>query len=266
MSFSISLSNELNAISTIAQRDIIKFFRDKIRLIFSIVFPIIFVGIIGGMLHQNIGNKLGYNFQKFVFFGVIVQTLFQSTVSGLVSLIRDREHDFTQEMFVAPISRFSIILGKIVGSGTISLLSVLGIIVFGLIDGVPLSWNDIFLFAPIALISCLLGGAFGLLILGNISNPETANFLFPFVIFPQMFVAGVLSPIKNSGIFLSIISHIAPLTYLIDFSRGLLYWGQSDYNKLVLYHPLFNLGIICAMFFVFVIIGTLAFARNEKNK
>lgn len=257
---------EINAALTIAQRDLIKFFRDRTRFAFLLFFPVIFIGIIGGMFKQNLGGNLAYDYQLFVFIGIIVQSLFSTSVNGLVSLVRDRESDFTQELFVAPISRVTIIMGKIIGSGVISIISILGIVVYGLILGLPVGFADIVALLPVFVIATLLGGAFGMLIIGNISNQQTVNMIFPFIMFPQMFVAGVITPVNHSGPILTVISHIAPLTYIVDFAHGALAVVRPEYKNLVIYSPLTNLIIITAMFIVFVAVGTFAFARTERNK
>jgi len=98
---------EVYAILTIAYRDVLKFLRDVPRLASTFVFPFIFIGIVGGSFQQNLGETLGFNFLVFTFTGVFAQTLFQSSAMGVVSLIDDRENDFSQEMFVSPISRYS---------------------------------------------------------------------------------------------------------------------------------------------------------------
>lgn len=260
------LKKEINAAITIAYRDIIKFFRDRTRLVFVMIFPVIFIGIIGGMFQQNLGQNIKYNYQYYVFIGIIVQSLFSTSVNGLVSLVRDREEDFTQEMFVAPISRFTIIMGKIIGSGVISILSILGIVIYGLILGLPITLSDVILLSPVFLVSVLLGGAFGLLIIGNVSSQQTVNLIFPFVMFPQMFVSGVITPINHSGIILTVLSHIAPLTYLVDLSHGVMATYREEYSGLIIYSPATNFMIISGLFIAFVLIGTFAFARKEKTK
>lgn len=258
--------NEINAIITIALRDVIRFFRDRTRLIFLLIFPLIFIGIIGGMLGQNIAGGLGFNYLQFVFIGVIIQTLFQTTVGGLVNIVRDRENDFTQEMFVAPISRFSIIMGKILGASFISVFSIIGIIIYGFIAGIHLTGTDFLLLLPVGVAACLVGGAFGLLMLGNMKSQESANMIFPFIMFPQMFVAGVISPVNHSGWFLTIISHIAPLTYIVDFAHGMMHYTHPEYKLVSLYSPLIDIIVMSCMFLVFVSAGTYAFVRNERNK
>lgn len=260
------MKKELNAIATIAARDFTKFARDRARILATFMFPIIFIGILGGSLQSNLGKSVTYNFLTFVFIGVIGQTLFQSTASGIISLIRDRENDFSQEMFVSPISRFSIIIGKIVGESSVSLAQVVGTIIFAFIIRVPIQFNHLLLIIPATLVVCMLGGAFGLLVLSNLNNQMAANQIFPFVIFPQIFLSGVFSPIKELPPLLFFLSRMTPMTYGVDFIRGIYYWGTPEYSKIVLHNPLINLLIIALIFTIFLSIGTFLFIRNERNR
>lgn len=211
---------EINAILTIAYRDVAKFLRDRTRLVASLIFPIIFVAILGGSLQANIGLSAGYDFLVFTFTGVFAQTLFLSSTQGVISLIEDRESDFSQEIFVAPISRYSIVLGKILGESLVALVQGAVVILFGLLIGVPLTFVQVLGLIPVALVVCLLGGAFGVLILGNISSQRAANQIFPFVVFPQFFLAGVFSPIKVLPLYLDILSRISPMRHAVDLARG----------------------------------------------
>ena len=185
---------ELNAVLTIAYRDVAKFTRDRTRLVASLIFPVIFVAVLGGSLQANIGNSAGYNFLVFTFTGVFAQTLFLSATQGVISLVEDRENDFSQEIFVSPISRYSIILGKIVGESIVALVQGVVVVLFGLVIGVPLSLAQIAGLLPVAVAACLLGGAFGVFVLGNINSQRAANQIFPFIIFPQFFSRRRLLP------------------------------------------------------------------------
>jgi len=262
----MQIVKEINAIATLAYRDVTKLLRDRLRLIVSFIFPIIFIGVLGTSLQENLGSNAGFNLLTFTFTGVLAQTLFQSTASGIISLIEDRENDFSQEMFVSPISRYSIIIGKIIGESIVSMIQAIGVIAFGLILGIPLSIGLIITFIPIAFILTFLGGAFGIFILGNLSSQRFANQIFPFVIFPQIFLAGVFAPMKTLPIYLLIPSRIIPLTYAVDLLRGLYYSGKEEYELIVLHHPLINLAVIAGMFIFYLLIGTYLFVRNERNR
>lgn len=257
---------DINAVLTIATRDFTKLLRDKTRLIGGLIFPFVFMGILAPSLHAGFGEAIGYNFIAFVFAGVLGQTLFQSTASGIISLIQDRESDFAQEMFVSPISRYSIIAGKILGESLVSLVQTIGIFIFALIMGVPLSFGSILLLIPASVIICLLGGAFGVMVLASLSSQRSANQIFPFLIFPQFFLAGVFNPIRELPLYLEILTRIAPMTYAVDLARNAYYWGKPEYSKVVVYSPLVDLAVIGGMIVGFIIVGTYLFVRNERNR
>lgn len=258
--------SEVNAILTLAYRDLLKFLRDPARLVATLIFPFIFIVALGGSLEANLGEDVGYNFLVFIFTGILGQTLFQSTASGIVSLIEDRESDFSQEIFVSPISRYSIIFGKILGESLVAGCQGIAIIIFGLLLGVPLSGPEVVRLIPVALIVCLFGGAFGVMLMASLSSRRAADQIFPFIILPQYFLGGVLAPIKVLPWYLDILSRISPMRYAVDFARSVYYAGQPDYDKVVLQNPIFNLMVITAMFFVFLVIGTFLFVRGERNR
>jgi len=260
------LSKEISAIAIIALRDFIKFVRDKMRIVFTFLFPVIFIGALGGSLESNLGNITGYNLMVFVFTGVLAQTMFQSTASGIISLIEDRENDFSQEIFVSPISRYSIVIGKIIGESLVSIAQGVGIIILGLMIGIHLSFFLIIQLFILCIIICLVGGAFGVLIMGNVQSQKTANQIFPLIIFPQFILAGVFNPIKNLPWYLDILSKISPMRYAVDLMRGIYYAGTDVFDKVVLHSIGWNLIVLVAMFFIFLMIGTFMFVRNERNR
>jgi len=258
--------NNINAIITIALRDIVKFLRDKIRLISTFIFPVIFIGVLGGSFNASLGKAAGFNFLTFIFTGVLAQTMFQSSASGIISLIEDRENDFSQEMFVSPISRYAIVLGKILGESGVAFLQAIGIIIFGIILRVPLSFLQIILLIPTCIVGCLLGASFGVLVMSQLKNQRAANQIFPFLLFPQLFLSGVFTPIKVLPTYLLILSRIVPMTYAVDFLRSVFYFGTKEFSRVVLFNPLIDLLIISIYFIIFLMIGTFFFVRNQGNK
>ena len=256
----------INAIATIAYRDFTKFRRDRTRILATFIFPFLFIGILGGSLQANLSDDAGYNFLAFVFTGVVAQVMFQSTASGIISLIEDRANDFSQELFVSPVSRYTIIFAKIIGETSVSLVQAIGIIFFALVVGVPISISQFIAMIPAILAAAVFGGSFGVLVLANLNSERSANQLFPFVIFPQFFLAGVFSPIKNLPPILNLLSIISPMRYAVDLVRGLYYQGTPAYSKVVIASPIQNVSIMIILFAVFMSVGTLLFVRNEKNR
>ncbi|GAC1334917.1 MAG: ABC transporter permease [Candidatus Dormibacteria bacterium] len=260
------MSRELTAVLTLAYRDVLKLARDPVRLVSSVVFPVIFVGVLGGALQANLGNRAGFNLLTFVFTGIFVQTLFQSTAQGIISLVEDRQADFSQEIFISPISRYSIIFGKILGETAVSLPQGLAVLLFGLVIGVRFSAGQALVLVPVSLVAALLGGAFGVVVMANLNSQRSANQVFPFLLLPQFFLGGAFTPIKHLPVPLEVLSRITPMRYAIDFGRGLFYAGTRDYDAVVLASPLYNLLVMVGMFLAFMAVGTFLFVRVERNR
>jgi ABC-2 type transport system permease protein len=258
--------NELGPILAIAQRDLMKLLRDRPRIVSTLVFPLLLIGILGGSLQSNLGRSVGFNFLAFTFTGVLGMTLFQSSAQGVISLISDRENDFSQEMFVSPISRYSIVFGKILGESLVALPQGLAIVVFAYVVGVRASAVQLGGVAVASLLLCLLGGAFGILVLANLTSQEAASQVFTFVMLPQYFLAGIFNPINVLPPWLELLSRISPMRYAVDLTRGAFYAGRPEAPRVVLDSPVLDLAVIAAMFSIFLVIGTALFVRRERNR
>ena len=257
---------ELNAILALSYRDIMKFLRDPTRIIATLLFPLILIGVLGGSFQAGFGDKIGYDFLSFVFVGVMAQTLFQSSALGIISLIEDRQNDFIQEVFVSPISRYSIVLGKILGETLVSLSQGVAVMLFGLLIGVPISLGRAMGLLYVGVIICLFGGAFGVLVLSNLKNQRAANQIFPFLMLPQIFLAGVFNPIRELPWVLEFLSRISPMRYAVDLARGVFYARSPEYSHVVLARPMFNVIVIIVLFSIFFTVGTWLFVRHEKER
>ena len=256
---------ELSAIVALAYRDLMKLIRDPIRLVTSLIFPVIFIGILGGSFQSGFGSMIDYDFMHFVFVGVLAQTLFQSSALGIISLIEDRQNDFIQEVFVSPISRYTIVIGKIIGESLVSLIQGIAILGFGVVIGIPFNISIVLSLVVVSVIVCVFGGSFGILVLSNLKSQRIANQIFPFIMLPQIFLSGVFTPIGDLPIVLDVLSRLAQMRYAVDLARGIYYAGKTEYDSVVLVDPTVNLVIIFGLFSTFVILGTWLFVRNERK-
>ena len=257
---------EIYAVLTLAYRDLLKLLRDPARLISSLMFPLLFIVILGGSLQSSFGPNSKFHFIAVVFTGVFAQTLFQSAAMGVISLIDDRENDFSQEIFVSPISRYSIILGKIIGETLVALTQALGILVFGLVAGVKFSFVQFLGLGWSGVVTCLFGAAFGVIVLSNLNNRRTADQVFPYLMLPQFFLAGVFNPIQRLPWYLDFLSRISPMRYAVDLTRDIFYIDRTDYADAILQGPAYNLVLMAAGFLLFLFIGTFLFVRKEQNR
>jgi ABC-2 type transport system permease protein len=257
---------EINAIITIAIRDILILFKTPSYFIFSLIMPLIFMGILGGSLSQNMSAGLEYDYGQFLLVGMIINQLLLGTTGGITSLVEDRTEDFTQELMVSPISRYSIIIGKIVGSSFSAILQLAGTLLTAFIMGIHYSVWQLLAVLLISPIICLTAGSLGMIIVAFVKDNRTAGMVQMLVTMPQMFLTGVFIPINHSKGILFILSRMMPMTYCLDLARSVFFHGTAGYRSIVLFNPFFDLLVIAGLTLLFLFIGTFFFVRSETNK
>jgi ABC-2 type transport system permease protein len=260
------LGREINAMLTIAARDITLALRSPGSLIMSFAMPLVMMGMLGGSLAQNMAGGLGFDYNKFMLVGMLINMLFMSTTMGMTSLVEDHTTDFTQEMLVSPVSRYAIVIGKIFGSAFGAVVSMAGTLIVGLIMGIALNPGQLLLILALSPLMCLSGGALAMLIIGLVKSNKTANIAVMLITMPQMFLSGAIIPINNSSGVLYVLSHAMPMTYCLDLARAVVYAGTSEYGRVVLFNPAMNFIAIVALTVICLMIGTFLFARSEKNR
>ncbi|MGH2379090.1 MAG: ABC transporter permease, partial [Candidatus Limnocylindria bacterium] len=161
---------------------------------------------------------------------------------------------------------YSIIFGKILGETLVASPIAIVIVLFAMLLGIQFTLAQLVGLFLAGLAVAFFGGAFGILILGNLRSQRTANQIFPFIILPQYFLAGIFNPIAELPWYLEILSRISPLRYAVDLIRGVFYAGSTGPAPAVLAPPEVNLGIMAAAFAGFMIVGTAFFVRAERYR
>ena len=198
--------------------------------------------------------------------GMIANSMYQGTIAGVTSLVEERENDFTAELFVAPISRYAVLLGKLIGSGIAALVSLVGIVAMIFIMQIPMNAGDLLRVFALTPLLGLAGGALGVFFIGITQDPKVVAVGVPLLIFPQMFLSGALIPVAASEGLLGFLAKIIPMTYSIDLARNIFYWGKPEYSAAVLHDPLLDLAVTIGFFLVFTLVGTYLFVRADRNR
>jgi ABC-2 type transport system permease protein len=258
--------HELNAVLAIAHRDLTKLLRDRPRIVGDLAFPVLFVALLGPALQAGFGAPGGLDLQAYVFTGVLAQSVWQSAAAGVISLIADREQDFSQEIFVSPISRYSIVIGKIVGESLVAFPQAIAILVLGTIIGVPISIQGILALIPVIFLVAIFGGAFGIIVVSNLASQRAANQVFTFLLLPQFFLAGVFNPIQNLPWWLDALSRISPLRYAVDTIRNVYYGVHPSTAPATVASLETDLVVLAGMLLAFIAMGTAIFVRAERNR
>jgi ABC-2 type transport system permease protein len=261
-----TLGREANATFAIAWREVLRAVKSPLSLAFTVIFPVLFIGILGGSISQNMGAALSFAYLPYMLIGMIANTMYQGTITGVTNLVEERENDFTAELFVAPISRYAVLLGKLIGSGIAALFSLVGIIAMIFVMQIPMDAGDLLRVIALTPVLALAGGALGVFFIGLTQDPKVVAIGVPLLIFPQLFLSGALIPVSNSTGILGLLAKVIPMTYSIDLARNIFYWGKPEYAAAVLHAPWLDLAVTVGFFLVFTIVGTILFVRADRNR
>ena len=117
-------AQELATIRVLVVRDMVRFFRERTRVVGALLQPLIFWGIIGsGMsIAFRLPAASGVNYLEYFFPGVVVMVVLFTAIFTTMSVIEDRHSGFLQAVLVAPGSRAAVVLGKCLGASAVALV------------------------------------------------------------------------------------------------------------------------------------------------
>lgn len=258
---------ELGKVLILAQRDLLKFVRDRGRIVASFIFPVIFLGVFGVTLNAGFGSsRLGFNYIDYVFSGMLLQSIFQSAFAGITSLVQDREKDFAMSIFVAPVSRYSIVFGKILGESMVAFAQIFGMIIFAKLMGMSFPILTIIHALPVALLGSFVGASFGMLIASRMNTADNAQRIFPFLIFPMIFLSGAFTPVNHLPLILNILKSVNPIYYGVDLMRNVMFSGLASHDLVVSNSIGFDLIVFIILGIVFFFVGSFLFTQKEGNR
>jgi ABC-2 type transport system permease protein len=234
--------------------------RAKSRIVGALAFPLFFLAFLGlGFNRMAIpGLAEDVNYVRFLVPGILGMSLLFSSTFGGFSVLWDREFGFLKEIMVAPVTRISIVLGRIAGGVTTALIQGLLILCISFFMGFRISSILSFLLALVfmILISVTFLGL-GLIFASKMKDMHGFSIVMNFVIFPLFFLSGALYPLENFPSWLRYVSHADPLTYGIDGLRSVLI-GVSSFSMI------FDLGILTLFAFVMIFLGAFFFEKSES--
>ncbi len=260
------LAHELSGLLIIAQRDVVKLLRDRPRLAVNLAFPVLLVGGLGSILQPTVGRVTGLSAVTLAFTGVLAASLFQSAAAGMISIVEDRENDFSRELFVTPVSRLTLVAGKLAGETLVAFCQGLAITAFAVVFGVRITPGSAAALLGPALAACLLGGAFGLATIATLPNQRSAMEIFQFLIIPQYVLGGVIVPLSRVPFYLDVLARLMPMTYVVNLTRAAFYAGTPAYRAVVPVSPMVDLAVTAVLFAILLTVGVTVFGYRERTR
>lgn len=216
------LRHQVRAAAVVWQREMIRFGRDRSRIVSSLVQPVLFLFVLGSGLASLVSSG-DVDFRTFLFPGVLATSvLFTAAFSG-ISMVWDREFGFLREMLVAPVSTTAILTGKCLGGATVATLQSLIILALAGLVGVP---YNLVMMAKLVLLLFLMAFmicALGLFLSARIKQVQSAMPLVQLTITPLMFLSGSLFPLSNLPGWLHVATTVNPMTYAVEPIRSTVF-------------------------------------------
>src|SRR3954451_14656924 len=208
--------HDLRAIRVVWQREMIRFGRDRLRIITSLIQPVLFLFVLGTGLSTIGGGSRAVDFRTFMYPGALSMAVLFTAMFSAASIVWDREFGFLREMLVAPVGRWAIVVGKCFGGATTAALQ--GVIILALagLVGVPYSVSlMVTVFFELLLLAFTLT-AFGVMTAARIQQFQSFMALNQMLLMPLFFLSGALFPLANLPSWLRVLTLVDPLTYAVD--------------------------------------------------
>ncbi len=212
------LVRDLRAVRIVWMRELIRFSNDRLRIVTSLIQPILYLFVLGTGLSSltGVGSSGNVSLRTFMFPGVLGLSVLFTAMFSAASIVWDREFGFLREMLVAPVSRSAIVLGKCLGGATVAAFQGAILIVFAGASGVPYSPVLILELIGVLLVLAFAMTAFGVMMAARLRTIQSFMGLSQLVMMPMFFLSGALYPLAGLPAWLVVLTRVNPLTYAVD--------------------------------------------------
>ena len=243
---------DLGAIFILWLRDLKRYWYDKARMISSFGQPILFLFVLGTALSPSFRGPIGVHFTEFIFPGILTMTILFTSIFSAVSIVWDREFGFLKEVLVAPVSRWSIVVGKALGGATVAMFQGALMLSLAPLVGVKLSLIIVLYSLVTMFLIAFAMTTLGIVIAARMKEMEGFQMIVNFLIMPIFFLSGALFPLDRLPRWLTVLTRVDPLTYGVDLLLGIM----INIHTFPLF---FNLGLIIAFALVMLTIAVIEF-------
>jgi ABC-2 type transport system permease protein len=216
--------------ATLWQREIVRFYRQRNRIIGALLSPLLFWFVIGSGIGPSfrIGSAPnGMRYLEYFYPGTLILIMLFTAIFSTISIIEDRREGFLQSVLVAPISAGSIVCGKILGGTTLALLQGLIFLLLAPLIGIHLTPERVLVcLGTLFVVGFGLTGL-GFLVAWPMESTQGFHAIMNVFLIPLWLLSGALFPLENASLWLRVLMRINPLTYGVDALRQLLYPGTS---------------------------------------
>ncbi|MBI5236376.1 MAG: ABC transporter permease [Deltaproteobacteria bacterium] len=252
------------AVYVIVLREFKRFFRQKGRLVVTLARPLIWLLIVGSGFSGiiNIGaHAEGASYMQFILPGIVGMTILFSSVFSTISVVWDREFGFLREMLVAPVSRATIVAGKLLSGTLLSLFQGATLLLIAPLLGLRLSLPGFVAMLLLMFLVSLAITSFGLFVASYLTSLEGFNVIMNFIVLPMFFLSGALYPMDALPQPLKLLSFVNPLCFGVDAFKHALLGGNGRLSAEI---PLIvDVAFLVVFSALFIAASAVSFERRK---
>ncbi|MBC7960899.1 MAG: ABC transporter permease [Vallitaleaceae bacterium] len=265
----------MNIIGALWFRNIKIFARNRVQLIFTIIMPFFFLYVFSSIFkNDNIENPVNY-----MLAGIVITTVFQTSLTIATSTIEDIVSGFMKEVLVSPVKRIQIAAGQLLSAATIATLQGIIILFIGYFIGLKFtSWVTPFAVIGVMIVVGLVFSGLGLFLAALVKNSQTFQIVITAISMPLTFLCGAYIPLSLMPNVLQTVAYFNPMTYTTAFFRTIILEKTTlSTDQLIAEQLAFEIGnfvitppismaIVVVFGIVFLLLSTIVFSRVDFSR
>jgi len=216
-------------VMTLWWREVIRFVRQRSRLVGAFAQPLVFWLLLGGGFSASFrppGAPQGTGYLEYLYPGTIILVLLFTAIFATIAVIEDRKAGFLQGVLVAPVPRMSIVLGQALGGTTLAMLQGVLFLMLAPVAGIALTVTSVLSVAVVMFLVSFALTSLGLIIAWRMESIQGFHAIMNLILLPIWFLSGAFFPATGLPAWLTWLMRLNPLTYGMAALRSSLYLGN----------------------------------------
>ena len=247
------------AVKAVINRELNKTFRQRGRLLSSLVRPLIWLLVIGSGVGSMLSGTQQEGYLQFLVPGIVAMTLLFAALLSALTLVYDKEFGVMRMMMIAPIAHGWIVVAKLIAATIIAIVQAVMLLAILVVIGL-LDWQSALLLLPPALLTALLCASMGGLIAVWSKTLDNFAVIMNFVIFPVFFLSGALYPVTQLPDLLRYVVLVNPFSYGVDLLKHSIPGSQTDFSIVT------DLSVLVGFTIAAILIACWRFSRESVHE
>jgi ABC-2 type transport system permease protein len=229
---------------TLWQRELVRFYRQKSRVVGVIASPLLFWLVLGSGFGRSIQTGTGTDYLNYFFPGALIMIVLFTSIFTMMSVIEDRREGFLLSVLVAPVHRSSIVLGKVLGGSTLAAVQGLVFLVLAPFIGIHFGLAQFGWMVLIVFLVAFALTALGFAVAWSLDSAQAFHAIINLFLIPLWLLSGAMFPFAHASKWIKVIMLANPLTYGVEALRATLFPGQQTFTNPVALSVLIGFSVV----------------------